>query len=155
MSSLSFSGVTIIGAKLRTKTSFCILISMPSPIRYCTSILLVAVLALSTLGDAVVSLCLPYSNSMHGCKSGACCCTTNDGPVAACREQKEGKGICISVAGCTNDLPPSFQALQKDDAVINIVFVVQNNIPQDGKTSLVIVSYSFEIPVDLFHPPQS
>ncbi len=141
--------------KLRTKTSFCILISMPSPIRYCTSILFVAVLALSTPGDAVVSICLPSSALMHGCKSGTCCCKTNDGSVAACYGQKGGEGNCFSVAGCSRELPPAFHVPQKDDALTSFVFVLQNDIAPQRNTSVVKISCSFEILVDLFHPPQS
>ncbi len=141
--------------KLRTKTSFCILISMPSPIRFCTSILLVAVLALSMLGDAVVSIYLPYSTSMHGCKSGTCCCKTNGGFVAACCAQKGGEKNCFLVAGCSRELPPAFQVLQEDDALTGFLYVLQNDLAQLRNTSLVKISYSFELLVDLFHPPQS
>ena len=144
-----------LSAILHTNASFRILNSMPSPIRFCTSILLVAVLALSTLGDAAVSLCHPSSASMHGCKSGTCCCKTNDGSVALCCTQKRGGGNCFSVAGCSRELPTAFQVAQKDDALTSFVFVLQNDVAPQRSTSLVKLSYSFEIPVDLFHPPQS
>ena len=141
--------------KLHTEAPFCILISMPSPIRYCISILLIAVLALGALGDAAVSLCLPYSSSAYGCKIGTCCCKTNGDSVAGCCVQKRGEGNCISATGCSREVQPAFQVPLKDDALASFVFVLQNDKAQERNTSRVSISYNFEIPVDLFHPPQS
>ena len=128
---------------------------MPSPIRFCISILLAAVLAICTLGDVAASLYHRSGVSMDGCRSGSCCCKSDNGSVARCCEKERGAEICYSAAGCSAEFPSALQAPEKEAAVIQEILVAGSRMSQLGKTLPVDFSYGFEFIFDLFHPPQA